>query len=216
MQEPTPPESSPDVPDTQSDVALAHVVHVSLLPTDPLAPLLVSKTMESAGQQKNGNGAGDTRRMVGRKRRHSPTVHGWRFHWLITQLEKKGVTQSELARRTGLGVTYINAYRNIESTGVSGISAETVQTMRDRMGLDPRYFFDPYEGERPHEMYLLDAKREAVQLAQYRQELSEIARRLAESERRNADMERRLDERLAAVEGAKTKRPDRQPRKAPR
>lgn len=191
-----PPESGPYEAETLQCVSPDHTSRVS--------PFPLSNKLEGLTQHKTGNEMRDTADTMatprGRKRRHEPTVHGWRFHWLILQLQKEGISQSELARRTGLGVTYINSYANIETSGVYGIGAETVQVMRDRMGLDPRYFFDPHEGERPYTMYLLDAKREAAQLAEFSAKLAEVTKRLAESERRNSTLETSLEKRLAALE----------------
>jgi transcriptional regulator with XRE-family HTH domain len=116
-------------------------------------------------------------------------------------MEKEGITQSELSRRTGLGVTLINKYRNLESSGISGVSAETVQVMRDKLGIDPRLFFDPYEGKRPYALYLMDAKREAAQVAELNQRIVELNQRLLSSEQANVDLRNQLERRLAALEG---------------
>jgi transcriptional regulator with XRE-family HTH domain len=89
-----------------------------------------------------------------------PTRERVRFTYLLVQLERKGIGQAELSRRTGMTKSYINALRNPERGRNLGIGAEIVRLMKDGIGLDPKYFYDDYEGERPHELYLLDAKRD--------------------------------------------------------
>lgn len=77
--------------------------------------------------------------------------------------------------------------------------------MKDGIGLDPKYFYDDYEGERPHELYLLDSKREekrievlsnsvadiVVEMANLR---SQVAQRDADHAKQVADLTRQLAE----------------------
>jgi len=166
------------------------------------SPFPFSNLFNANRQEKKGTGSVDTRRMTrGRKPKLEPSVHALRLQWLITDMEKEGITQSEFSRRTGLGVTLVNKYRNLESSGISGVSAETVQAMRDKLGIDPRLFFDPYEGKRPYALYLLDAKREAAQVADLNQRIIDLNQRLQTSEQANVDLRDQLERRLAALEG---------------
>lgn len=86
-----------------------------------------------------------------------------------------------------------------------GIGAEIVRLMQEGIGLDPRYFYDNYEGERPYELYLLDGKREqrrveelaaafsnlSVEVANLR---SDVAQRSADHAKEVAELTRQLAE----------------------
>lgn len=111
-------------------------------------------------QNKSRRETRDARRMGGKPSETTKTREFMRMHYLVVQLEKRGIGQTELARRTGVKSGYINVFRNPDRGRNRGIGADIVRKMKDGMGLDPRYFFDDYEGERPYEIYLLDAKRE--------------------------------------------------------
>ena len=112
--------------------------------------------------------------MRGKARKDTPTRELQRFRWLIVQLQKKGITQAELARRTGMTTSYVNAIRNSDRGRNSGIGAEIVRKMKDGLRLSEKYFFDDYDGERPFEMYLLDAKREEKQIERVMTEQSAV------------------------------------------
>lgn len=124
-----------------------------------------------------------------------------RARWLILQLETgghpewgrddpkllKGVTQAELARRTGLTTSYLNAIKHPERSGNNDIGASKLALMAKGVGLEIAYFYDAYEGERPFPLYLLSAKRsekrieaivdeqraQRIEFAKLRQELAE-------------------------------------------
>lgn len=141
--------------------------------------------------------------MVGRKRKDKPTVHGQRLRWLIIQFEEKGTSVPEFAVLTGLGQSYCYAVRDNENAGPKGISAEIIQAVKDGVGLDPRYFFDPYEGPRDHKFYLLDTKREQARLAELQTEVQELRAWKREQERRDAERderERQMQDRIALLE----------------
>lgn len=97
---------------------------------------------------------------MGRTRRDAPTRELLRFAWLIAQMDALGVKQSEFARRTGIKLSYLNQILNHDKYGKTGIGAEHVRLAMEGFKIDPAYFFDPYEGERDHRLYLLSAKRD--------------------------------------------------------
>lgn len=76
--------------------------------------------------------------------RPEPTREGLRFHWLILQLLERGVSGAELSRVTGVRESHINAFKNIHTSGRSGIGAEIVRFMSKGLGLRPDYFFRDY------------------------------------------------------------------------
>lgn len=82
-----------------------------------------------------------------------PSTQLLRFHWLLGQLNDKGITQADIARRTGLSTSYINRIANFDRVGVMGVSSEAVASVCAGMGIKPDYFFDDYEGERPFETF---------------------------------------------------------------
>lgn len=102
----------------------------------------------------------DNPRMAGKPRRHTLTREGQRFSWLVVQLEREGLSQAEICRRTGISTTHLNQLRNIERGSRSGIGAEIVRKVKDGLQIDPAYFFDDYEGEKPFQLFLLSAKRD--------------------------------------------------------
>lgn len=118
-----------------------------------------------------------TLRMPGKERRDAPSTQLMRFRALILQMEKGGhpnwrdehglplekVTQAELARRTGLTSSYLNSIKYPDRSRNTDIGAAKVAQLCERVGLDVRYFYDGYEGERPFVIYLLDRKREQNQ-----------------------------------------------------
>lgn len=129
--------------------------------------------------------------------------------WLIIQLEKKGIGQAEICRRTGMTTSYVNALRNPQRGRNSGIGAEIVRLMKDGMGLDPRFFYDDYEGERPYEIYLLDARREEKRVEELAKSVSsmrsELASMRAELAARDAKHAQELADHAQAREDLETK-----------
>jgi transcriptional regulator with XRE-family HTH domain len=117
--------------------------------------------------------------MSGKPRRHVPTREGQRFSWLILQLEQKGLSQAEICRRTGIAPSHLNQLRNIERGSRSGIGAEIVRKVKDGLGIDPAYFFDDYEGQKPFELYSLSAKRDENRVAAIEKGLAEDQRQVA-------------------------------------
>jgi transcriptional regulator with XRE-family HTH domain len=104
----------------------------------------------------------DHRKMVGitGKRREGVTRETQRMCWLLEQLAAMGVGQAEVARRTGIDSTYLNKLRRLEISGRSSIGADIVRRVKDGLRIDPSYFYDDYEGQKDHRLYLLSAKRD--------------------------------------------------------
>lgn len=97
----------------------------------------------------------------GRKRKDTPTQHGWRLHWLILELVEDLGSQAEVSRQTSLEPQYVNAFRNLESSGVKGVSADIIQTLVDKLGVDPMFFFEAWRpGERrSYKLYSLENRK---------------------------------------------------------
>jgi transcriptional regulator with XRE-family HTH domain len=162
-------------------------------------------------------------RMPGKERRDAPSTQLMRFRALILQMEKGGhpnwrdehglplekVTQAELSRRTGLTSSYLNSIKYPDRSRNTDIGAAKVAQLCDRVGLDVRYFYDGYEGERPYVIYLLDRKREQNQadatekaIADLRSEFrgaldafrSDVSHREQDQAAQIASLERQLEE----------------------
>lgn len=146
---------------------------------------------------------GNTRR-VGRKPKHNPTRAGWRMHWLVMQAEQNGISQSKLSELTGLSQSYLSNWKNIENGSAKGLSDTVIEAVCGGLGLDARYFFDPYQNSRDYTLYLLDKAREAARHAELEAEMKELRKRLAEEQRARLAAEERFDalaSRVAALEG---------------
>jgi len=118
------------------------------------------------------------------------------------------MSQAEFSRRTGIHGPYINAIRNMDSAGPRGIGAEIVRLVRDGLRVDPDYFYDVYEGEKHHKLYLLGEKRTEKELSSIKTELAGIHRKFADVDQRLADYGRlaaeslEKDQRIAELERA--------------
>jgi transcriptional regulator with XRE-family HTH domain len=162
----------------------------------------------------------DTVRMAGKPRRDTPTREGQRFSWLLLQLERKGMTQVEICRRTGIAPSHLNQLRHIERGSRSGIGAEIVRKVKDGLQIDPGYFFDDYEGEKQHELFLLSAKRDEKrvaaiedtvakdqrQLSKHNMELAELRAQLVQIGQEQSATRAELRELIRTLQGA-TARP---------
>jgi transcriptional regulator with XRE-family HTH domain len=151
-------------------------------------------------QNKSARAKGDTHRMGGKPRKNGPTRELLRLRWLIMQLERDGIGQAELARRTGMTTSYVNAIRNPDRGRNSGIGAEIVRQMKDGLGLSEKYFFDDYDGERPYAMYLLDAKREERRIDTLSEEQSSLRADFAQLRAELAERDAAHSRELAALE----------------
>jgi transcriptional regulator with XRE-family HTH domain len=88
-----------------------------------------------------------------------------RFQLLVRILHDAGVSQAEMARRTGIGGTHINKLMNAEKYGYTGLSAEIVRKVREGLNLSTDFFFDPTLKNAKTEtdllnVYSLDERRE--------------------------------------------------------
>ena len=161
-------------------------------------------------------GGGTLRSMTGKPRKAGESVQLQRFRWLIMQLERSGhpawgvdnLSQAELSRRTGLTKSYINSILHPDRGGNRDIGSSIVARMCDAMGLDVRYFYDKYDGERPFLVYLAN-KREERRFeglaAEQRDIRAEFATLRAEFAERDARQARRIAELEAEL--AKSPRP---------
>lgn len=116
--------------------------------------------------------------MAGKPRRDEPSVQLTRLKYLILQLVREPhpdwkdeygaqlthVSQAEAARRIGLTGTHASAIVNPETRRTMDVGASILARVSDRVGLDVRYFYDGYTGERPYKLYLLAHKREQKQV----------------------------------------------------
>jgi len=115
--------------------------------------------------------------MTGRRRRDSPSTQLLRAQYLINQLEKNGhpewkdeygqeltsVSQAELSRRTGVNPSYLSAIKHPEIRRNTDVGGANLAKLAKGVGIDVRYFFDTYEGERIFMTYLLSRYREGRQ-----------------------------------------------------
>jgi transcriptional regulator with XRE-family HTH domain len=73
------------------------------------------------------------------------------------------VSNAEFSRRTGIPTSYLNAIKHPERSGNADIGAAKLALVADGVGIDIRFFFDGYKGERDFMIYLLAHKREQKQ-----------------------------------------------------
>jgi transcriptional regulator with XRE-family HTH domain len=142
--------------------------------------------------------------MSGKPTRHTPTREGLRFSWLLKQLYAKGYKQAQLVRITGLSQSHISQLQRLgdgESAGRTGIGAEIVRKVKDSLQIDPAYFFDDYEGEKPHELFLLSAKRDEKRVSAIETAISKIETmsagfnlRLSQLEAQNVELKHSNDD----------------------
>lgn len=129
-------------------------------PLSAACPLPALYNSKVKGRQQNKVGTGEATRRMGRTRRDEPTRELRRFSQLIVQLERDGISQTEIAQRTGIKMSYLNQIRNYERYGKTGIGAEHVRLAMSGLKVDPSYFFDELEVEPDYKLYLLSAKRD--------------------------------------------------------
>jgi transcriptional regulator with XRE-family HTH domain len=109
--------------------------------------------------------------MPERQRHNGPSTQLQRAKWLVLQLERRGhpewkdengdpirhASQAEIARRTGLTTSYLNAIKYPERSGNADIGSGRLAKLAEGVGIDIRFFFDRYEGERDFMTYLPSA-----------------------------------------------------------
>lgn len=149
-------------------------------PLSAACPLPALYNSKVEGRQQNKVGTGEATRRMGRTRRDEPTRELKRFSQLIVQLERDGISQTEIAQRTGIKMSYLNQIRNYGRYGKTGIGAEHIRLAMSGLKVDPSYFFDELEVEPDYRVYLLSAKRDEKRV-------SAIEHAVAASERRDAD-----------------------------
>lgn len=106
------------------------------------------------------------------------------------------MSQIEFSRQTGIGYSYLNALRNVKSASPRGMGAHIVALVRNGVGVHPDYFYDDYEGEADHKVYLLANRREEVRLAAIEKEQAQMRRDFAEMVSKVADYGRLAAENL--------------------
>lgn len=116
---------------------------------------------------------------MGGRQRHSLTREALRFHYLIVQYERQGITQSELSRRTGIHQTYLSKFRNPENSGRTSIGAEIIRAIKEGLQVSPNFFFDDYEGERPVSLYPINAEREKARNSDVDAQITELKEQVA-------------------------------------
>lgn len=130
----------------------------------------------------------------GRKKKPVATVHAQRMHLLIVELARELGSQAEVARQTGLGTQYVGQMFNLnqpDSTGAKGVSADIIQRLYDKLGVDPMYFFDRWrDGEKRsyrryskgHRGQSASAASLAQQVQALTEQLQDVTRRLVEKQ----------------------------------
>lgn len=123
--------------------------------------------------------------------------------YLVHELVTEWGTQAEVARRTGLGQTYVGQLYNAEKARVGGISADIIQLLLDKVGLDPMYFFDkwPDGKKKSYKLYLLSEQREKRRIESLESELAKLRAEQAAEREETRDAIRALSEQMAALSG---------------
>jgi len=124
------------------------------------------------------------------------TREAQRLAWLVAQKRSEGMSQREFSKLTGIGYTYINALANLETGSPRGMGAHIVALVRNGVGVHPDYFYDDYEGEADHKVYLLANRREEARLAAIETEQAQMRRDFAEMVSKVADYGRLAAENL--------------------
>lgn len=119
----------------------------------------------------------------GRKKKPVATVHAQRLHFLIVDLSRELGSQAEVARRTGLGTQYVGQMFNLnqpESSGAKGVSAEIIQKLYDKLGLDPMFFFDRWRADekRSYKRYVKTSRNPAPTAAGLAQQVQTLTQQL--------------------------------------
>lgn len=141
----------------------------------PLSPVVQQRT--SRGNTSVLDQFPILRSMTGRRRRDTPSTQLLRAQYLILQLEKNGhpewkdehgqeltsVSQAELSRRTGVNPSYLSAIKHPEIRRNTDVGGATLAKLALGVGIDIRYFYEPYDGERSYMTYLLSRYREGRQ-----------------------------------------------------
>ena len=119
----------------------------------------------------------------GRKKKPVATVHAQRLHLLILELVREVGSQAEVARQTGLGGQYVGQMFNLnqpDAVGAKGVSADIIQRLYDKLGLDPMFFFDRWrDGEkRSYKRYSKVARHHAATAAGLAQQMQSLTQQL--------------------------------------
>ena len=110
-----------------------------------------------------------------------------------------------MCRRTGISATHLNQLRNIERGSRSGIGAEIVRKVKDGLQIDPAYFFDDYEGEKPFQLFLLSAKRDEKRVSAIEEGLATAQRVAADQAVKLAQLEALVLRQAQELDRAKAK-----------
>lgn len=104
-----------------------------------------------------------------------------RFHDLIVQYERKGMSQQDLASRIGCHQSLVSKWRHPESSGRTGIGSEIIRGCMDGLGIRPEFFFDNFEGTRDVELYSFDRERKNAKERELEQKLAIMQNQLTEA-----------------------------------
>lgn len=134
---------------------------------------------------------------MGKQRVDTDSREAERFRWLIGQLTRDGMSQSEIARRMAAaappGASIHQSYVNKLFSGQrKGIGAGIVRMVKDGLGIHPDYFYDDYDKERDHKLYKLEEKR--IEKKVQRLEVRDVER-----DKKDADRDREIAELKAVV-----------------
>lgn len=86
--------------------------------------------------------------------RFEVSLEALRFHYLIVQLEREGLSQRDMAEKIGCHQSLISKWRRPDARR-TGIGAEIVGGCKRGLRLDPDFFYGDYEGERDYRRYLM-------------------------------------------------------------
>lgn len=178
------------------------------VPVEPSAACSNHHISDGTSQHKRDFVKRDNPGVPGKRHLHAPTREAQRLAWLLQQLYREGLSQADVARRTGIGQSHLSAIQSVTVGGNRGIGAHIVRLVRDGLRIHPDYFYDDYEGEVDHKVYSLSEKREERRFKSIEKAQADQARQLAEVTAKLADYGRlaaenlEKDQRIAELERA--------------
>ena len=190
------------------------------------SPCTSSTTVETKVNTTMAAECGTIRLMATTRSRKEESVQLKRFRTVILQLERFGhpewglskVGPSELARRTGLTTSYLDAIKHADRGGNKDVGGAVLAKMCDGMGLDIRYFFEKFSEERPFTLYLLSAKRDERRIDSFAKELREMRAEFANVRAEFAERDAKKERQIAVLEAelAEARNAGRQPLRGPK
>lgn len=127
-----------------------------------------------------------------------------RFILLVSKLRESGVSQAEMARRTGIDSTHINKLCNPKKYGYTGLSTDIVRKVRDGLNLSTDLFFDEtLRGDDVLNVYSLDEERQKKWQRSVEDRLHEFSEFRHESKARMLELQAALERKDGEIDRLK-------------